>query len=189
MSIQTKTVLVWLIICHFFLGLAYGGEPLESEIEQLRKIERVTGSAVGVGGGPGEFFTLSKVFLQKGKEEDFLKLTKDENPVVRSMGILCLAKQKKSVSTLKEFLSDHGVIKYFPYGCVGSFFSVGYFVRRLLIDVNHLDHNEPPHPLISEDELISMDIEILSKDSTTTFHDVSREALSDAFAQKGISES
>ena len=186
MNIQIKIILIGLIICHVFLGLTYGGESLESEIEQLRKIERVTGSAVGIG-GLGEFFELSKVFLRKGKEEDYLNLTEDENPVVRSMGILCLAKHTKSANKLKKHITDSGIIYYFPGGCIGTRITVGKFVRNLLLDVNHLDHRNTSHSLISEDELIGLDIEILSKDSTTTFHDVSRKALSDTFAKKGIS--
>jgi len=187
MGIKTKTVLIGLIICHFFLGLAYGGESLESEIEQLRKIERVTGISVGIGGGPGEFFELSKVFLRKGKEEDFLNLTEDENPVVRSMGVLCLAKHTKSANKLKKHITDSGIIYYFPGGCMGTRITVGKFVRNLLLAVNHLDRRNTSLSLISEDELTGLDIEILSKDSTTTFHDVSRKALSDTFAKKGIS--
>ena len=186
MNIQIKIILIGLIICHVFLGLTYGGESLESEIEQLRKIERVTGSAVGIG-GLGEFFELSKVFLRKGKEEDYLNLTEDENPVVRSMGILCLAKHTKSANKLKKHITDSGIIYYFPGGCIGTRITVGKFVRNLLLDVNHLDHRNTSHSLISEDELIGLDIEILSKDSTTTFHDISRKALSDVFVKKRIS--
>ena len=130
MNIQIKIILIGLIICHVFLGLTYGGESLESEIEQLRKIERVTGSAVGIG-GLGEFFELSKVFLRKGKEEDYLNLTEDENPVVRSMGILCLAKHTKSANKLKKHITDSGIIYYFPGGCIGTRITVGKFVRNL----------------------------------------------------------
>jgi hypothetical protein len=94
MSIRTKSVFIWLIICHFSISLIYADNHLETEIEKLRKTERVTGRSVGIGGEPGEFFELSKVFLQKGNEEDFLKLTSDENPVVRSMGVLCLIRHQ-----------------------------------------------------------------------------------------------
>ncbi|MHC4533786.1 MAG: hypothetical protein ACYS6K_07535 [Planctomycetota bacterium] len=187
MYIRTKSVFIWLIICHFFLGLIYADNHLETEIEQLKKARRVTGSAVGFGGSPGEFFNLSKVFLQKGKEEDILKLTEDENPVVRSMGILCLAKHTKSANKLRKHITDSGIIYYFPGGCMGSQITVGNFVRKLLLDVNHLDRRNRSLSLISEDELIGLDIEILSKDSTTSFHDISRKALSDFFAKKRIS--
>lgn len=187
MSIQTKSVLIALIISCFFSGPAHANNHLENEIGQLRKIKSITGSAVGFAARPGEFFELSKVFLQKGKKEDFLKLTSDENPAVRSMGIFCLAKHTKSAEKLKLHITDSSILYYCPGGCMVSRITVGNFVRNLLLNVNHLEYPKKPIVLISEDELIGLDIEILSKDSTTTFHDVSRQALSEAFAKKGIS--
>jgi len=179
-----RNIFITLIFFPLFLGLAYAEESLESELKQLRKIGAVTGSAVGIAAAPGDFFKLSKIFIQKGKEEDFLKLTSDANPVVRAMGLLCLAQHKKSISTLKEHLTDKGLIHYCAGGCTVWTITVGNFVRKLLNDANHLEYRMPHTPVLSENELIGLDIEILAKDSTTTFHDEAARSLSNVFKEK-----
>jgi hypothetical protein len=179
--------LIGLMICDLFVGAIHAGESFQAEIEQLKTIHDVTGRAVYFEGGPGAFFKLSKIFLERGKEEDFLKLTTDESPVVRSMGLLCLAQNGMCVQTLKEHLSDNGIVGHFPLGCVGTRITVGSFVRKLLHDPSHLGHLGSHHPLLSENGLIGLDIEILAKDSTTSFHHDAREALSEALAKKKLS--
>jgi hypothetical protein len=184
MPIQVRNAFIWIITCFFTLSsYTYASEILKSETEQLRRIDRIAGSFVGRGSGSGAFFNLSKIFLQKGKEEEFLKLTTDENPVVRSMGLLCLAQNKKSIQVLKEHLSDQDIIEYQPLGCIISRTTIGQFTRNLLHNANHLEFNSPSLPVLSTKKMVGLDIEILAKDSTSNIHDDSRKALSNAFAE------
>lgn len=183
MSVQIRTVVIRFIIYFFILGSTYPGETLKSEIEQLRTIDRIDGSVIGRGSGSGAFYELSKIFIQKGKEEEFLKLTEDENPIVQSMGLLCLAKNKQSISILKEHLSDQDIIEYQPLGCIVSRTTVGKFARNLMHNANHLEYNTASLPVLSKKELVGLDIGVLAKDSTSSVHDDSRKALSNAFAE------
>ncbi len=169
MCIRMKISLIVMITCFFLFGAAYAGESLDADIQQLRKIGIVDGAAVGASPQPGSFYSLIKNFLKKGTEDDFIKLTEDKNPIVRSMGLLCLAVNKKSINILREHLTDRDMIHYCPLGDVIEGNTVGGFVWELLHNVNLLNLAEPS-PVLSEDQLIGLDIEVLSKDSTTSFH-------------------
>jgi hypothetical protein len=186
MVIRIKNFLIGLMFFHVFFDLAYADVCLETEIKQLKTVRAVSGSHVGLPPTPGYFFILSKVFIKKGTEEDFLKLVEDKNPVVRCMGLLCLAQNKQSINVLKKHITDTDIITYFPMGCVGVKVSVGYFAKVLLNDANHLGHGSSRLPLLLEYELIGLDIEILSKDSTTSFHRESARSLSYALKRKDI---
>ena len=102
MCVQMKICLIVLMICCFIVGLAYAGECLKAEIEQLRAIETVTGSITGYEAAPGEFFKLSKVFIQKVTEEDFIELTEDKNPVVMPCTLIAYDKDFILGNTLKN---------------------------------------------------------------------------------------
>jgi hypothetical protein len=106
------------------------------------------------------------------------------------MGLLCLAQHKKSINILKEHIKEHitdrDVVTYCPGGCIVGSITVGGFARELLRNPNHLGHRRQPFSLISEDELIGLDIEILSKDSTISFHGRTARTLSNVLNEKGI---
>ncbi len=186
MFIRARNPLFVMIICCSFVTTAYTGQSLEAATKQLRTLEAVTGSAVGTLAIPGDFYVLSKDFIQKGMQEDFIKLTEDENPVARSMGLFCLAKNKKSVNILKQHITDSDVITYFPGGCIGWTVTVGNFARELLYNANCLDYDEPNLPVLSKEQLTGLDIEILAMDSTSSFHDDSAKTLSEIFTGNQI---
>ena len=169
MIIKMRNSLIVIITCCFLTGATYADESLDADIQQLRKIELVDGATVGISPQSGRFYLLIKNFLQKGTEEDFIKLTNDENSVVRCMGLLCLGINKKSINILREHLTDRDAIAYCPLGDVIEGNTVGGFVWELLHNVNLLNLAEPS-PVLSEDQLIGLDIEVLSKDSTISFH-------------------
>jgi len=127
---------------------------------------------------------LSKIFIEKGAEHDFLKMSMDEDPVVRCMGLLCLAQYDESTYTLNQHLTDTSLINYCPGGCSVSPITVGNFVRKLLSNVNDLDYRSPRLPIISRGALIALDIELLAKDSTSSFHVESARSLSSLFDAK-----
>jgi hypothetical protein len=75
MRIKMRNSLIVMIACCFLAGAAYAGESLEADIKYLRTIESVYGSAVGVGGGPGDFYEFSTYLLLKGsKVSHFFKV-------------------------------------------------------------------------------------------------------------------
>lgn len=184
MCIQIKYIFITLITCCLLGDFASAGESLEAEINKLKTIDHVTGNAVYMSGTPGDFFILSKVFIQKGTEKDFLKMAEDENPVVRCMGLLCLAQNKQSLNVLKEHIADRDIVHYCPGGCMVGRITVGGFVRELFNNANHLEYRAPKLPLLSKEELIGLDIEILSKDSTTSFHSNSERAILNAWIKE-----
>lgn len=169
MRIQERNFLIVILTCCYLTGSTCANESLEDEIQQLRKIGLVDGAAVGASPRPGNFYSLIKDFLKKGTEDDFIKLTEDENPIVKSMGLLCLAINKKSINILREHLTDRDKIDYCPLGDIIEGNTVGGFVWELLHNVNLLNLAEP-RPVLPEDQLIGLDIEVLSKDSTISFH-------------------
>ena len=186
MFIRMRYLICFLIFSQFFFSIANADGSLETEIKHLENIGIVSGSHIGLPPTPGYFFELSKIFIEKGTEEDFLKLAEDKNPGTRCMGLLCLAQQKKTVNILKKHITDTDVITYYPMGCVGSEISVGNFVRELLFNANHLGHGSSRLPLLSKDDLIGLDIEILSKDSTANFHGYSARIISNALKRKKV---
>lgn len=67
-------------------------------------------------------------------------MTNHLNPIVRAMGILCLAQTAKddSFMVLLSHSNDEAVV-YLSQGCFRSEITVGEFAKRLLADPNFLD--------------------------------------------------
>jgi hypothetical protein len=160
----------------------------ESLVAQLTSLDRVTGSAVDYGGVPGEFFQLSRVMIRTGEEADFRKLLARDEPVVRCMGLLMLAQvnSQGSIATLKASLDDRAIIVYQPAGCSAGRTTVGGFARKLLFNTRDLEDPISPRPLLSERQLIALDLDILAKDSTTGIHDEAASALIDAASAHAV---
>jgi len=66
---------------------ALGGLP----ISKLKSVDVLSDYELVGWTGKHEFFRLSKEFLRDGTERDFKRFLSDRNPVVRAMGLLCLA--------------------------------------------------------------------------------------------------
>src|SRR6266850_1398453 len=60
-------------------------------ISKLRSINVLSDYELVGWSGKHEFFELSKEFLWAGTERDFMRFLSDRNPVVKAMGLLCLA--------------------------------------------------------------------------------------------------
>src|SRR5262249_49438548 len=78
------------------------GEPIVAEpegagvrrdepLEELRRLGRIEGSAVYMGGTTGKFYGLSLGFLERSGRADFERMSSDPAPIVRAMGLLGLA--------------------------------------------------------------------------------------------------
>ncbi len=99
---------------------------------KLRSVKWLSNYDPSFGGG-NEFYKLSKEFLRSYRTEDFEQMVDDRNPVVRAMGLLCLAQ----VAVDSHFLILLSQIKdkeevSLSEGCLISKITVGEFARRLL---------------------------------------------------------
>ena len=94
-------------------------------------------------GGDNEFYKLSKELLQTHDAADFERMVNQHNPIVRAMGLLCLAQTDRSQYVLL-FLAhwkDPEQIALHQ-GCIVSQVTVGEFVQRLFVNPYFLDPRE-----------------------------------------------
>lgn len=112
----------------------YASRKLKSSIVQLEIHGRVDGDAVGYAAEEGKFYRLSQVFLEYGREEDFIKMLNARDPVVRVMAIWCLNKidREKHLSTIKSMYDDRGLVPFMPVGCMVGFQSVGQIAKEIV---------------------------------------------------------
>jgi len=115
---------------------ALGGLP----ISKLRSVAILSDYELVGWSGKHEFFELSKEFLRAGTERDFKRFLSDRNPVVRAMGILCLAQTDlyKHFLTLLSHTKDKEEV-YLAHGCIISRITVGEFANRLLANPYFLE--------------------------------------------------
>jgi len=113
---------------------------LRSVVWKLRTIKQVSSRTPGWS-PPGEFFNLSEDLLHYGEAKDFKKLLEDENPIVRVMGLVCLAQTdfEKYAPTLRSFLIDKAEIVLADTCLIGRT-TVGQIAAHLLKDPNFLGH-------------------------------------------------
>jgi len=91
----------------------------------------VEGRAVGAAAQPGKFYLKAKKYSKEKKKEDFLLMTKDADPVIRALGLVCLARNKIE---LPDMTGDKGQITVFPYGCGGDDITIEEFSKSLFSD-------------------------------------------------------
>jgi hypothetical protein len=98
----------------------------DAAVGKVRLIDTVAGSAVGFILVPGEFFKLSTECLANGTPDDFKILLKDDNPVVRVMGLVCLSQSAPNeyAEISKQYSKDRAIVKY-QIGCVIQRATVG----------------------------------------------------------------
>jgi hypothetical protein len=94
---------------------------LEAIIDRVRSLDRMT-YRVGFGLAAGEFHSLSQEALRAGTPDDFKRLLTDWTPLVRVLGLICLAQSVSAVeaevaSAAASLDKDKAVIM-FTNGCV-----------------------------------------------------------------------
>ncbi len=144
---------------------------LEDALKEVEYLGSVEGSAVGYSGEAGEFFVLSEILIQGGSRETLAEFLAHDNPVVRVMGLVCLAQTDgtAAIHVLQDHLCDRETVDYDPGGCLYSNTSLGCIARNLLRDANHLGYGELL-PLLSPNEMLSLDFEILMDDGASAVH-------------------
>jgi len=115
---------------------------LHAAICCLDKLGGITGSAVGDMGEQGEFYTISNIIMNHLKEDEFIRMTKNTKPIIRAMGIVCLAKSdiKKYKSFIQSLYNDTEEVGFLPHGCVISRISIGNFAKNIIEDSKFIEY-------------------------------------------------
>ena len=121
-----------------------GRYEFTSSLFKLRSVKRVSSRTPGWS-GPGEFFKLSEELLRYGSAGDFERLIEDKNPVIRVMGLVCLARAdpERSAAVLPLHFGDKGIV-HVSHNCVTYEATVGEIAGRLSSAPNFLGHQSRP---------------------------------------------
>ena len=107
--------------------------PFEAAISKVRRLESVS-YRIGFALEPGEFHKLSQECLKYGTVDNFRALLKDESPVVRVLGLICLTKSvnaEEFAEVARALFTDAAQVRY-TNGCVlNQRATVGQIARRL----------------------------------------------------------
>jgi len=169
-------------------------DPLAAAHAKLAKLDMVTGEAWGFANSPGEFFTLASVFIEKGEEADCRKMLTGKNPIVRAMGVYCLARSKEEAALpdLKARLGDSGAFDLVPNGCTVERATVGTLAFCLILDRNYLHLKAERRPLLKDPALTDLCVEVLLRDECVDIRMYPASARSETWrafsglAQKGL---
>ena len=114
-------------------------DPLMSK---LLKVTSISNHDPGFAGN-NEFYKLSKEFLKTHDSADFRRMASNRNPIVRAMGLLCLAQTDpdQGFPLLLFHWTDQELV-FFHRGCLLSQITVGEFVQALFVNPHFLDPTE-----------------------------------------------
>ena len=131
------------VCCLLLLGAigirAQTAKAFDPPMTELMKVKWISNHDPGFGGG-NEFYKLSKQFVKSHTAADFRRMINHFNPIVRAMGLLCLAQTQKEESLeLLLFHSNDETVVSLHRGCLMSKITVGEFAKRLISDPHFLD--------------------------------------------------
>ena len=117
---------------------ALGDSQYSSFLPVVRKVEHLESVSYRVGFtlAAGEFHKLSEECLRLGRVEDFKALLRDQNPIVRVMGLICLAQSIDSDEfgeTAKTLYMDGALVKY-TNGCILDQSATVGTIAKLLVE-------------------------------------------------------
>ena len=137
----TQTLVIVLLLAGVTTAHAQNSKPSSFDplMTELVRVKWISNHDPGFG-SPNEFYKLSKQFLATHTRADFLRMLNHFNPIVRAMGLLCLAQKQRDESfmILLAHTSDETVVRL-SRGCLLSEITIGEFAKRLLIDPDFLD--------------------------------------------------
>jgi hypothetical protein len=125
----------FLFVCCSASVLAQGNRPhlLFDPLSAKLRVVKVLSNYDRGFGSPNDFYLLSKEFLEHRTVKDFKRMARDRNPIVRAMGLLCLAQTDADEYSLMLALhSEDKEEVYFWRGCIVSKITVGEFTRQLM---------------------------------------------------------
>ena len=113
-------------------------EELDSLIKELadnhlKDLNMVTGKNFGYIGSPSAFFIISLILSNPFEEEIFLTMTKDKNPYIRAMGLVCLARENlpKYEEIIRTFYQDTAEVDHAYFDVIGGM-SIGRFAENII---------------------------------------------------------
>jgi hypothetical protein len=121
---------------------AYGfDQRMRFVVEQLRLLDQVGGSSVGIAGIPHDFYLLYQYAAFASTDHDIDDMMQDPHPVVRIMGVKCaltIPFRKYNQSRLDALLSDNRELTVGPNGCLFHRMTVSEVVLALKRDPDFL---------------------------------------------------
>jgi hypothetical protein len=108
--------------------------PYEAITNRVRALDRMV-YRVGWGLEPGEFYALSQECLRSGTLDDFRHMLLDATPLVRAMGLICLAQSVGSVELADAAAAlnrDKAVLTYTNGYIPDQWITVGALARKLI---------------------------------------------------------
>lgn len=113
--------------------------------DHLGDLKVVSGYAVGAMAEAGEFYTASVILSSHLSDEEFLHMAANENPVIRAMALICLARRDvaRHRTTIQSLYDDATEILYMPMGCLVSPISLGALAKSIFEDPNTLQYWNP----------------------------------------------
>jgi hypothetical protein len=170
---------------------AAASEPNQSWDNLLAKLRACDVLVLGMGGfgATNETPLLYKTIIATGDRRRFDDMLKDDLPVVRCIGMTAIAQTagRDAVDVLRERLSDANSTLC-ESGCLGGVISVGEFAFKLIADPHRLDpQSHQKVPLLSQSELIALELEILAGDTALSVQDEAAIRLSHALRDKILS--
>ncbi|MHC4540586.1 MAG: ankyrin repeat domain-containing protein [Planctomycetota bacterium] len=131
-------------------------KPADAELDRLMQeavkqhlsgLKTVAGYAVGPSLVPAGFYTISLILSEPFDEDQFLEMARNDNPVIRAMALICLARQDSAryEETIRSFYTDRAEVEYLPYGCILTHTTLGELASSILEHPNRLDAWSPFH--------------------------------------------
>lgn len=138
------TLCCLVLLCNVGIAYAQSARPrgFDPQSSQLVSVKWLSNHDPGFGGS-NDFYKLSKEFLKFHDPSDFKRMVYSRNPIVKAMGLLCLAQvdPDKYWLTLLSHWKDNEVV-YLHQGCIVSKITIGEFAQRLLSNPYFLDPEE-----------------------------------------------
>ncbi|MHC4861454.1 MAG: hypothetical protein ACYTDY_15335 [Planctomycetota bacterium] len=147
-------------------------EDLDAILRELDGVDSVGGKSVGFAGTESRFHRLFRRLLEADEEKLPERILESPNPVRRAMGLALLVERdgEKSIAVLRKRMADRGPATVNPHGCVQMYGSVGVVARGLLGNRNWIADYGRREPLLSKEELLSIDLDLLGRDDTVLHH-------------------
>ncbi|MHC4540673.1 MAG: ankyrin repeat domain-containing protein [Planctomycetota bacterium] len=119
----------------------------DATMEHLEELNVVSGYAVGDVDSPGHFYTASLIISSPFEEERFLRMAQSNNPVVRAMAMICLARKdfSRHKKMIRSFYTDKAEVYYLPLGCFVTRITLGKLAKNMMKDRGVLDYWSAAH--------------------------------------------
>ena len=105
----------------------------ELAISHLKDINRVAGKNIGYVGSPSTFYIMSLILSDPFEEEQCINMTKDKNPYIRALGLVCLARENlpKYKKIIRSFYQDTARVETGYFDVIGGI-NMNDFAKNLI---------------------------------------------------------